>query len=428
MMDQHMFYMILSAAIFIFAYALIISEKVDRTIVALGGAALMILVRIISQEQAFMEIDYNTLGLLISMMIIVMITKRTGVFEYLAIKTVKLAKGEPFKIIVLLSIITGLLSAFLDNVTTILLILPVTMTVAHELKINPIPLIISEIFASNVGGTATLIGDPPNIMIGSSVGLDFMSFIQNTAPVIIPILLLTTYIFAMLYKKQLVTTEEAKQKILKMNENEVIKDSLLLKKCSIVIALTMLGFVLHGFLHYESGTIAITGAVILLLISGMKPEKIFEEVEWKTIFFFVGLFILVGGIKETGIIKMLAQGVLDVTHGNMMLTTLSILWVSAIASAFIDNIPFVATMIPMIKDMGAMSGMDLGPLWWALSLGACLGGNGTIIGASANVVASGMAAEQGHPISFKDYFKVAFPVMLITIVVCTVYLLVFYLL
>lgn len=427
-MDQHTIQMIISGSIFIIAYALIISEKIDKTIVALSGAALMILVRILSQEKAFFEVDYNTLGLLISMMIIVMITKRTGVFEYLAVKTVKISKGEPWMILALLSLITGVVSAFLDNVTTILLILPITLSVARDLHINPVPFMISEVFASNVGGTATLIGDPPNIMIGSSVGLNFMDFIANATPVIIPLLFLTTYIFVLIYRKKLITTEETKSKVMQMNENETIKDSKLLVKSLIVLGLTIIGFILHGVLNYEAATIAIAGAVLLLLISGLRPEKTFEEVEWKTIFFFAGLFILVGGIKEAGIIKMMAEGVIGLTKGDLVLTTMAILWVSAIASAFIDNIPFVATMIPMIKDMGALSGMNLNPLWWALSLGACLGGNGTIIGASANVVASGMAEEYGHKITFRKYFKIAFPVMLLTIVICTVYLYVFYLL
>ncbi|ATW26238.1 SLC13 family permease [Candidatus Formimonas warabiya] len=417
----------ISAAIFVTAYVLIILDKFDRAVIALSGAALMILLKILAQEDAFLEIDYNTIGLLISMMVIVMITKRSGVFEYLAVKTVKTAKGEPFIIIILLSLITGILSAFLDNVTTILLILPVTLSVAKDLHINPVPFIISEVFASNVGGTATLVGDPPNIMIGSSVGLSFMDFILNDAVIAFPMLFLTTYIFALLYKKKLVATKEAKEKILDMDEDKCIKDPILLVKSLAVLGLTVIGFLLHSQLHYESATIAISGAVLLLFISKVRTEKILEEVEWKTIFFFVGLFIMVGGIKETGIIKMLAQGVLDLTHGDLVLTTMAILWVSAIASAFIDNIPFVATMIPMIKDLGALSGMNLTPLWWALSLGACLGGNGTIIGASANVIATGMAEDQGHKITFVKYFKIAFPVMLLTIVICTVYLYVFYL-
>ncbi|MDR3271787.1 MAG: ArsB/NhaD family transporter [Peptococcaceae bacterium] len=419
--------MILSAIIFVTAYALIIWDKLDRTVVALAGAALMLLLKILSQETAFMEIDYNTLGLLISMMVIVMITKRTGVFEYLAVRTVKIAQGEPVKVMILLSIITGVLSALLDNVTTILLILPVTLSVTEDLKVPPIPFIIAEIFASNVGGTATLIGDPPNIMIGSAVGLSFIEFIKNLSVIAVPILLLTSYLMVLIFRKKLVTTEEAKRKVLRMNENECIKDSRLLVKCLIALGITILGFIFHGLLHFESATIAITGAVLLLLISGLETEDVFHEVEWKTIFFFAGLFIMVGGIKETGIINLLAVSVIDLTQGDLLLTTMVVLWVAAIASAFIDNIPFVATMIPLIKDMGALTGMNLTPVWWALALGACLGGNGTVIGASANVIATGMSEEAGYKITFIHYFKYAFPVMILTIVISTGYMYVRYL-
>ncbi len=418
---------IAAALIFIAVYAIIISEKIDRTVTALTGAALMVLIGILDQEEAFHKIDFNTLGLLISMMVIVFITQRTGVFQFLAIKACKVSKGEPWRIIALMSLITGVLSAFLDNVTTILLILPVTLSVAKDLRLNPIPFIISEVFASNVGGTATLIGDPPNIMIGAKAGLGFMEFIKNDAPVILPMLFITTVTFVLIYRKQLHTKDEYKKKILELKENEAIKDHVLLRKCLIVLGLTILGFILHGFLHIESSTVAITGAVILMLIAKVKIEHVFKEVEWKTIFFFAGLFMLVGGIEKAGILKMIAQGVIDLTGGNMFATTLAILWVSAIASAFIDNIPFVATMIPLIQALGTLGISDLGPLWWALSLGACLGGNGTIIGASANVIASGMAEEAGYKITFGGFFKVAFPVMLVTIAISTVYLIVFYL-
>ena len=426
-MELSNFHFWASAIIFVTAYIFIIFEVVDRVIVALTGALLMILVGVISQGTAFSEkIDYNTLVLLISMMIIVMITRRTGIFEFLAIKTVKIAKGEPIMILILLSLITGVLSAMLDNVTTILLVLPLTFSVCKDLHINPIPMMISEVFASNIGGTATLIGDPPNIMIGSAVGLNFMDFIFNTAPIIIIILPITTLIFAFLYRKKFHTTKENKEKVLMMDEYGAIKDHKLLIKSLTVLFLTIVGFLMHGALGLESATVALTGATILLLVSGIKPEKILEEVEWKTIFFFGGLFIMVGGIEEVGIIKLIAQGVIDLTNGDPFLTMIAILWVSAIASAFIDNIPFVATMIPMIKDLGMITGMSLSPLWWALSLGACLGGNGTIIGASANVVASGMAEEMGHKITFKEYMKISFPVMLLTIVISTVYLVIFY--
>jgi Na+/H+ antiporter NhaD/arsenite permease-like protein len=419
--------MLLSSAIFIVSYIIIVTDKIDRVIVALGGGTAMVLVGLLNQQNAFKAIDYNTLGLLISMMVIVMITRHSGVFEYLAIKAVKISNADPLRLLLLLSLITAVFSAFLDNVTTILLILPITLDICKELRLKPVPFIISQVFASNIGGTATLIGDPPNIMIGSSANLGFMDFIFNTAPVCIVILAVSTLAFALMYRKNLHTKPEYKEKVLKMDENDAIKDKRLLRKCLIILGLTVLGFILHGKLGLESSTIAISGAVLLLLVSGIKSEKIFKEVEWKTIFFFAGLFMLVGGIEQAGVLEFIANGIHSIAGDNLILLTLSILWFSAILSAFVDNIPFAATMIPLIKDIGAISGITLGPLWWALSLGACLGGNGTIIGASANVVASGMAEDNGHKISFVAYFKICFPLMLVTVAIATVYLLLFYL-
>jgi len=413
---------ILSGAIFIIAYTLIILDKFDRTVVAIGGAVLMILLRILNQESAFKEIDYNTLGLLIGMMVIVLITKKSGVFEYLTVKFIKIAKGKPVKIIVYLSLITAILSAMLDNVTTILLIISVTLNIARDLRLNPVPFIIAEVISSNIGGTATLIGDPPNIMIASAAGLTFMDFIKINALIVIPILFLTLYILILVYRKKLVSIKESREKIMQMNENSFIKDKILLIKSLTVLGITTIGFMLHGILHYEPATIAIAGAVALVLFSKLNPEKILHYVEWKTIFFFAGLFMMVGGIKETGIVKMLAEGVLNITHDNLLLTTMSILWVSAIASAIIDNIPFVATTMPIINDVGTLSGIKITPLWWALSLGACLGGNGSLVGASANVIAAGIAEEHGHKITYIRYFKIAFPLMIMSIVICTVYL------
>ncbi len=410
-----------SVAIFETTYVFIIWDKFDRAIVAMSGAALMILFKILNQENAFAEIDFNTIGLLIGMMIIVMITKRSGVFEYLAIKMVKLAKANPVQILIFLGITTGILSALLDNVTTILLILPVTLSVAKDLKISPIPFIIAEIFASNVGGTATLIGDPPNILIGSQTGITFTDFIVNNGPIILPMLFLMVLLFAYIFRKKLVANEEVKNCMMAINEKELIKDKKLLIKSIVVLSLVILAFLLHGIIMYDSATIAITGCLILFFISGVKPEKIVHEIEWKTIFFFTGLFILVGGLRQTGVIDLMAEEVMNLTNGDIVLMTLSILWISAIASAFIDNIPFVTTMIPLIKHLGEISGMTLTPIWWALSLGACLGGNGTIIGASANVIAVGMAEEHGVKITFRKYFKIAFPMTLITIVIASVY-------
>lgn len=420
-------YFTLSIIIFVAVYALIIWDKFDRAVVALSGAMLMVLLRVLNQEEAFAAIDYNTIGLLVAMMIIVMIMRRTGIFEYLGIKMVKASNANPFRLLILVSITTGVLSAFLDNVTTILLILPIVISTTEELKVNPIPFIISAIFASNVGGTATLIGDPPNIMIGSQAGLDFVEFLINDAVIAFPILFVTSFLFAFLYRKSLVTDPSLREKVMALDEKSTIKDHFLLKKCLVVFTLVILGFLFHGALHFESSTIALTGAVILLFVSGIDSELVLIEVEWKTIFFFSGLFILVGGIEATGVISMMAKGVIAMTGGDLFLTAMAILWVSAIASAFIDNIPFVATMIPLIMQMGQMTDINIYPLWWALSLGACLGGNGTAIGASANVVAIGMAEREGFRISFGHYFKIAFPVMLITIAISTVYIMIAYL-
>lgn len=417
----------LSIVIFVGVYAFIIIDKFDRAVVALSGAMLMVLLRVLHQEEAFDAIDWNTIGLLVAMMIVVMIMRRSGIFEYMAVKIIKASKAEPFKLIIYISVTTGILSAFLDNVTTILLMLPIALSVTRELKLNPIPFVIAAVFGSNVGGTATLIGDPPNIMIGSQTGLSFIDFLINDAVICFPALFVTSFIFAFMFKKQLVAEESLKQKILQLNENDFIKDQILLKKSLAVFLLIVIGFLLHGALHFESSTIALTGAVILLAVSGMNSEEILMELEWKTIFFFCGLFTLVGGIVATGVISMIAEWVITMTGGDLFMTAMAILWVSAIASAFIDNIPFVAAMIPLIIQMGAISGIDILPLWWALSLGACLGGNGTAIGASANVVAVGMIEREGYKITFGHYFRIAFPIMLFTIVISTGYMVLRYL-
>ncbi|MDS1002181.1 ArsB/NhaD family transporter [Clostridium sporogenes] len=419
--------MILPAIIFVIVYALIISEKVNRVVASLSGAAIMLILKLITQENAFLKIDFNTIGLLVGMMIIVNITKRTGVFEYIAIKAAKFSKGSPIKILILFSIITAVLSGVLDNVTTVLLIVPVTLVITKTLEIDPIPFLMCEIFASNIGGTATLIGDPPNLMIGSAAGLSFLDFVKNLAPVIVIILLVTLLGIRQLYKNSMKTSEEDKKKIMALDESKAIRDMSLMKKCLTILFLTLIGFLTHSYLGFESATIAIAGSAILLAISKVEPDEILQETEWGTIFFFIGLFIMTGVLEDVGIMEVLAQKTLSLTKGNLVMTGIFVLWISAIASAFIDNIPFVATMIPLIKAMGTMGGMDIVPLWWALSLGACLGGNGTMIGASANLVVIGIAEKSGYKISFKDYFKLGFPVMLVSIIICTAYLLMFFL-
>lgn len=414
--------MIIASIIFVLVYALIVSEKIHRTIAALAGAAIMLLASLITQEEAIEAIDWNTIGLLIGMMIIVEITRRTGVFEFLAIKGAKIAKGWPMPIMVIMVVITAVTSALLDNVTTVLLIVPVTFAITRTLHVHPFPFLMAEIFASNIGGTATLIGDPPNIMIGSAAKLSFTDFVVNLTPVIIPVLAVTGLIFYWLYRRDVEVAEADRQKIMAFDEKKELRDMVLLRKCLFVLTLTILGFIIHGAVHMEPATIALSGAAALLLLSGLKADDVLGQLEWPVIFFFIGLFVLVGTLERVGIIYLIAVESLQLTGSNLMLTTLLILWLSAILSAFIDNIPFVATMIPLIIDMGQISGMDVMPLWWALSLGACLGGNGTVIGASANVVVAGMSEQRGYSITFKDYFKVGFGIMLVSIVISMFYM------
>jgi len=412
-----------AAVIFLLVYAIIISEKIHRTVIALAGAVLVIILGIITQEQAVQAIDFNTIGLLTGMMIVVGITRRSGVFEYVAIRAAQYTKGNPLKIMVALCVITALASAFLDNVTTVLLLVPVTFSLCDELEINPIPFLIAEIMASNIGGTATLIGDPPNIMIGGGAGLGFMDFVTNLTPVILVVFVVTIVLLAIIFRKSLVVTLEKQQRIMVFEPADFIKDYALLKKSLTVIVLVIIGFILHQSLHLESATVALAGAALLMLIArDNKPEDILLTVEWPTIFFFIGLFILVGSLEKVGIIENIARETLSLTHGNQSVTAMAILWMSAIASAFVDNIPFTATMIPLIKSMGQLSGMQLDPLWWSLSLGACLGGNGTLIGASANLVVAGMSSRRGVIITFMQYFRYGFPLMLVSIVISTAYI------
>ncbi|MFZ5597874.1 MAG: ArsB/NhaD family transporter [Bacillota bacterium] len=417
-----------TGSLFVLTYAMIMTEKIHRTVVALAGAVILILSGVVSQEYAIGKIDFNTIGLLIGMMIIVGITRHTGVFEYMAVVAARASKGEPVKIMLSLSVITAVASAFLDNVTTVLLIAPVTFAIAEKLETNVVPFLIAEVISSNIGGTATLIGDPPNIMIGSATGLGFMDFVFNLTPVIIVVMIATLIWLRLLYKKHLVARQELKDEIMAMNPDEHIKDRALLRKCLVVIGITILGFILHQYLHLESATVALAGATLLLLLTRDEPEHALASVEWPVIFFFAGLFMIVGALEKVGIIEAIAREALKLTGGAMVSTGLLILWLSAIASAFVDNIPFVATMIPLIQDMGRLGGIsDLNPLWWALSLGACLGGNGTLIGASANVVVAGLAEKRGILITFISFTKVAFPMMLMSIVICMGYLLLFYL-
>lgn len=422
---------IFAIGIFLITYALIISEKVHRTIVAMAGGIIMVSLGVVSQETAIRHIDFNTLGLLAGMMIIVAITSETGLFKYVAIAAAKKAKGDPAKILISLGIITAVFSAFLDNVTTVLLMVPVTFSITQQLKVNPEPYLLTQIITSNIGGTATLIGDPPNIMIGSAVKeLSFMAFINNLAFISMATLVVTMFILYFVFRKHLKTTEELKAGILSLDERKEIKDAALLKKCLLVLGLTMAGFFLHQFIHLESATVALGGAFLLLFLTSQSDhdlENAFGHVEWPTIFFFVGLFVVVSGLVETGVIASLAKSAITLTGGDVEITSILILWLSAFASAFVDNIPFVATMIPLIQDMGEMGIVNLEPLWWSLALGACFGGNGSLIGASANLIVAGLAAQEGHPISFLRFLVIGFPIMVISVIMATLYVYIRYL-
>ena len=412
--------------IFVAAYALIISEKIHRTIIGICGAMLMILLGIINQETAIHHIDFNTLGLLMGMMVIVNITSETGLFNYLAIWAAKKVKAKPISLLVALSLLTAVCSALLDNVTTVLLTVPITFSITKQLNVDVKPFLIAQILSSNIGGTATLIGDPPNIMIGSAVGLQFMDFITNLSAICILIFIVTIALLIVIYGKKLHTTDELREKVMQLDEKSQIVEPRLLKKCLFALAVTISLFVLHGQLHLDTATAAMTGAGLLLLISFPQKEamiaKVLSKVEWLAIFFFAGLFILVGALVETGVIKMLAEEAIKITNGDLTATSMLILWMSAYASAFIDNIPFVATLIPLIQDMGQMGMTNLDPVWWSLALGACLGGNGTLIGASANVVVASMAAQRGKPISFISFMKIALPMMTLSIAISSVYI------
>ena len=422
---------VLAGIIFILMYVVIVSEKIHRTVAAMLGAVLMMLVGIMDQDTALHHVDFNTLGLLVGMMVLVGVTSHTGLFDYVAIKAAKVAKAEPRRIMVYLGIITAVFSGFLDNVTTVLLMVPVTFSITRKLHLNPMPFLLTQIIASNVGGTATLIGDPPNIMIGSAVKeLTFMMFIENLAPIAIIDLIVVIILMEFIYKKGLHTTPELKAELMKMDEKKALKDRKLLSRSLFVLALVILGFFTHSLIHIESSLIALSGGFLLLLLAGGSHhlvETTMKSVEWATIFFFIGLFIAVGGLIETGIISDLAKEAVALTGGDVTATSLLVLWLSAIVSSVLDNIPFVATMIPLIQNMGAMGVSNLEPVWWSLALGACLGGNGTLVGASANLIIAGLAAERGVKITFINYFKIGFPIMLLTIALSTVYVYIRYL-
>ena len=421
----------ISTIILLLAYVFIATEKIPKVTIALFGGVITILLGLISQDKMvdgtlnhlyFINfIDFNVIFLLVSMMIIVSITAKTGVFNYLANNFLKLTKGHPVKILAVLGIFTAVVSAFLDNVTTVILIMPITFSIAKKLDINPIPFLITEVFCSNIGGTATLIGDPPNIIIGSAAGFGFMDFVRELTLIVAIILIAIVSFLAFVFKKQLVATKEKMALAMNIDNSGVITNYTAMWRSVIVLTLVIVGFVLHDITHIETSIMAMLGATILLFFE--KPTKILEEVEWNTIFFFIGLFIIIGGLEATGGIKLMAQWIIDVTNGSQALASMIILWGSGIISGIIDNIPYTATMAPMIAQMQVVMGIEYAyPIWWCLSLGACLGGNLTIIGAAANVIVSENSAKQGYPISFIYFMKFGVVVVLISLILSSTYI------
>jgi len=412
---------VLTALIFVVTYALIATERIDKTIAALLGGTAVVVVGIVDQEEAFGAIDLNVIFLLAGMMTMATILRRTGFFQWLAIRSAKFAGAEPYRLLVVLSVVCALLSAVLDNVTTVVLLAPVTLYLARVLRVSPVPFLISQILASNIGGTATLIGDPPNILIGSAAGLGFLEFLLNMGPIAVAILIVFVISTRFLFGRDMAVHDDVKEAIFELDEREVLTDERLLRISLVVIGATIVGFMVATPLGLEAGTIALLGAAVLLLVSGVEVEPVLREVEWPTLFFFVGLFMLVEAVVHVGIIDALAAALIDLTGGDPTVTTIGLLWLSGIASAIIDNIPYTATMIPVVQQMGA-SGIPIEPLWWSLALGACLGGNATIVGASANVVVANMAGRSGHPIGFLEFARYGVLVAVVSLLMSSVYL------
>jgi Na+/H+ antiporter NhaD/arsenite permease-like protein len=411
----------IAGGVFVAAYVLIALERLDRTLVALLAGLGVVALGIIDQHEAFAAIDLNVIFLLAGMMVIASVLAKTGFFEWLAIRSVQLSRGEPMRLLLILAFVAAVLSAFLDNVTTVVLMTPITLSVAGRLGVSPIPYLISQILASNIGGTATLIGDPPNILIGSAAGLDFGAFLLNLGPVTV----LAFGAFAVLmwlgFRGSLRVPDERRAAALELTETTVITDLGLLVRALIVVTLTIVGFLVHRALGLEAATIALLGATLLMLVGRIEPHEALREIEWSTLFFFVGLFVLVEAVVSVGIVSGIADRLADATRGDIGLASIALLWFSAAASALVDNIPYTATAIPVVHRL-VEDGMEAQPLWWSLALGACLGGNLTIVGASANVVVANLSARAGRPIGFFEFFRYGAGVVLASLVISTVYI------
>jgi Na+/H+ antiporter NhaD/arsenite permease-like protein len=411
---------LLAGGIFVVAYILIAIEPFDRTLIALIAGLLVVLFGIVDQHDAFAAIDLNVIFLLTGMMVIAAALAKTGFFDWLAVRSVRLSHGHPLRLLLILSVVTALLSAFLDNVTTVVLTTPITLIVSKRLGVSPMPYLIATILASNIGGTATLIGDPPNILIGSAAGLDFVDFLVNLAPVTLIIFAVYSVIIVLLFRGHLEVPQERREAAVEATEDATITDRRLLARVLIVAGLTILGFLFHSALGVEAATIALLGASAVMVVGGLDPHEMFREVEWSTLFFFVGLFVLVEAIVEVGIVTGIAEALATAAGGDATVASIGLLWFSAIGSAIVDNIPYTATAIPVVDELIA-SGLPAEPLWWSLALGACLGGNLTIIGASANVVVANLGIRAGHRISFFEFFRYGAVIVLMSMVICTVY-------
>ena len=409
----------IAGIVFFVTYTLIITERVHRTVAALLGGVAMILLGMISQEQAFGSVDWNVIFLLIGMMILANLLRETGLFQWIALQAVRMGRGNAFRILIILALVTAISSAFLDNVTIVVLIAPVTLLVAASLEMSPVPFLMAEILASNIGGTATLIGDPPNILIGSAAGIDFARFAANMAPISLLILVAFIGLCWLFFRREMRTTQTRALDVDALETEGLITDRTLLAKSLVIMAGVILAFLFNGPLGLEPGTIALTGATLLLLWTATDPHEVLQEIEWTTLFFFVGLFITVEAIVEVGIVEAAAKAALELTQGDVALTSTLLLWLSAAASGVVDNIPYTATMIPVVESLGRV--MPVEPLWWSLALGACLGGNATLIGASANVVVATLAERSGHPIGFRPFLRYGLITTGVSLVLATGY-------
>ncbi|SDY47426.1 Na+/H+ antiporter NhaD [Evansella caseinilytica] len=422
---------IFAVVIFVISYIFIITEKLNRALVACVGGVFMLFLGVLDLNAAFLEhIDWHTIVLLLSMMILVSITSQSGFFEFIAVSLAKLIKGRPVALLIMISTLTAVGSAFLNNVTTVLLIVPIVLTLTAMLHISAIPYLLAVILASNIGGTATLIGDPPNLMIGQAVShLTFNDFIINLGPIVVIIYVVIITGVCLLYRRQLHVSAEDRKKLMAINPRSYLQNQSLLFKSVAVLLLTTVGFIVQPWLNVELTSIAMAGALLLMLLTHeeKQTEEVFQTVEWVTLFFFVGLFMLVGGLKEVGIIDEIAKSIIFYTEGDLPKTAMLILWASGILSGFVDNIPFVAAMIPVILEFQDYGMTNLDPLWWALALGACLGGNGTLIGASSNVIVAGLAVKAKQPFTYMDFLKIGGPTALVSFILSSIYIYIRYL-